>query len=120
MFERLEGRSNDSIATPDGRLINSLAMVYPLREVEGIERYQIIQKSLDWFHVRLIRNSKYPGDAERRISSAWEYLFRCRLQVDFEYVSTLGSGTSGKFRHVISEIAAEHRASDLASPAARH
>src|SRR6202011_632640 len=44
MLQSVEGRSNDSIVTPDGRTMNALAMVYPLRELSGIEQFRICQQ----------------------------------------------------------------------------
>ena len=35
LLEKIEGRSNDLILAPDGRIINSLALIYAVREVAG-------------------------------------------------------------------------------------
>jgi phenylacetate-CoA ligase len=105
LLERIEGRSNDSIVSPDGRVINALALVYPLREVEGIEQFRITQKLLDTFHVQIMRNQHFRRESEDRIRNAWIQLLRSPLQVSFEYVSGFSRQRSGKFRHVISEVA---------------
>lgn len=104
LLERIEGRSNDSIVTPDGRIINSLAVVYVVREIEGIEQFRVCQKSVDTFHVQVVRNESFRRDAEERIRSCWAQLFRAPVHVTFEYVSSLPSERSGKFRHVVSEL----------------
>jgi phenylacetate-CoA ligase len=49
VLERVEGRSNDTVLAPDGRMINSLALIYSVREVDGIERFRITQKTLTRF-----------------------------------------------------------------------
>ena len=106
LLEAVEGRSNDSIIAPDGRIINSLALIYPVREIEGIERFRVCQKTLDCFHVQVVRNENYPNDAEQRIRRNWTQLLRSPVSVTFEYVPELSLERSGKFRHVISELAA--------------
>jgi phenylacetate-CoA ligase len=106
LFERIEGRSNDSIVTADGRLINSLALVYPLREIQGIEHYRICQKSVDEFVVQLITAPGYRTEDEERIRSGWTQLLRSRPRVSFEYVTSLPTDASGKFRHVVCEAPA--------------
>lgn len=112
LLERVEGRSNDSIVAPDGRIINSLAVIYPLREIEGIEQFRVCQKALDCFHVQVVGRPAV-ADAENRIRRNWEQLLRAPLQVTFEYLSELPVERSGKFRHVVSELAS---ATDLLQP----
>jgi phenylacetate-CoA ligase len=104
LLERIEGRSNDCIVSPDGRIINSLALIYAIREVAGVERFQVRQKQMDWFTVQIVRGREFPRDAEARIQGAWTGLVRAPIRVDFEYLSALPAETSGKFRHVISDI----------------
>ena len=113
LLERIEGRSNDSIVTPDGRIINSLALIYAVREVEGVEKFRICQKRLDYFHVQLIRNEHFPSNAEDRIRAAWKKLFRVPLQITFEYVDQFPAERSGKFRHIVSELPAGRSAVTL-------
>jgi phenylacetate-CoA ligase len=106
MLERIEGRSNDTIVAPDGRKINSLALIYAVRGIEGIERYRITQKTLASFHVQMVCNGNYSNANEARISRNWSELFRSPVTVTFEYLSELPLERSGKHRHVVSEVTA--------------
>jgi phenylacetate-CoA ligase len=106
LFESVDGRSNDSIVAPDGRIINSLALIYPIREIPGIERFRVCQRDPDCFHVQILHNGRFPDDAEERILRNWTQLLRAPLRVTFEYPPELPVEPSGKFRHVISELAA--------------
>jgi phenylacetate-CoA ligase len=105
LLERIEGRSNDSIVAPDGRLINALALVYPLREIEGIEQYRICQKRKDSFHVQMVCNRRFRKEGEERIRAGWRQLLRTPVEVMFEYLPRIPSERAGKFRHVVSEVA---------------
>jgi phenylacetate-CoA ligase len=104
LLERIDGRSNDSIVAPDGRIMNALALVYPLRQIEGIEEFRIRQKQVDCFHVQIVRNNTFPKDGEERIRKGWTQLLRCPLHLTFEYPPTLSRESNGKFRHVVSEL----------------
>jgi phenylacetate-CoA ligase len=104
LLERIEGRSNDLVVAPDGRRINSLALVYPLRELSGIEQYRIVQKEVDCFHVQMVCNGSFPTEGEDRIRSGWSQLMRTRVRVTFEYLSRIPAEPRGKFRHVVSEV----------------
>jgi phenylacetate-CoA ligase len=110
LLERIEGRSNDSVVAPDGRIINSLALIYPVREVEGIEQFRIIQRKVDCFHVQLVCNQTFPKDGEGRIRAGWTRLLRSTLDVTFEYMPTIPAERLGKFRHIVSELPAGHNA----------
>jgi phenylacetate-CoA ligase len=104
LLERIEGRSNDSIVTPDGRIINALALVYPLREVAGVEQFRICQKRVDTLHVQIVRNQDFLPSGEEHVTRAWTRLFRSPLHITFEYLPDLPREHSGKFRHVVSEL----------------
>jgi phenylacetate-CoA ligase len=104
LFERIEGRANDAIMTPDGRVINSLAVIYSVREIAGIEHFRIHQTAIDRFHVTIVRSQEFPPDAESRIRRGWTKLFRVPVHVTFEYAPFLQPERSGKFRHVVSEL----------------
>jgi phenylacetate-CoA ligase len=105
ILERIDGRSNDVILSPDGRIINDQSLVYLLREVEGIEQFRISQKRVDWLHVEVVATLSFRKESEDRIRRGWSVLLRCPLEVTFEYVTRLTPERSGKFRHVVSELA---------------
>ena len=104
VLERIEGRQNDLIAARDGRLINSLALIYPVRELDGIEQFRVVQEEIDCFRVQISKNQEFPADAEARIRSAWSHLLRSDIAVVFEYVAGFPAERSGKFRHVVSKV----------------
>jgi phenylacetate-CoA ligase len=109
LLEGISGRSNDSVVTPDGRVINSLALIYAVREVEGVEQFRICQKAADRFHVQLVCPDQRRSDGEERIRKGWTQLMRSPVQITFEYPPALPSERSGKFRHVVSEITPGNR-----------
>jgi phenylacetate-CoA ligase len=104
LLERIEGRSNDTVLAPDGRVINSLALIYAVREIDEIQQFRIIQKRPDRFHIVIAPRIASPKAAEEQIQTGWEKLLRASIDVTFEYMETLPAERSGKFRHVISEI----------------
>jgi phenylacetate-CoA ligase len=106
LLERIEGRSNDVIVAADGRIINSLALIYAVREIDGIDKFRITQKTTTSFHIELVVNGLYSPDSEERIRRAWTQLLRSSLSVTFAYVNVLTVERSGKFRHVVSEVRA--------------
>jgi len=106
LIERIDGRSNDSIVAADGRIINSLALIYPVREVAGVEQFRICQKAVDRFHVQLVPDEHFRKEGEDHIRAGWTNLLRSPLHVTFEYVPHIPAEKQGKFRHVVSEVPA--------------
>jgi phenylacetate-CoA ligase len=104
LLEEIAGRSNDCIVAPDGRLINDQALVYLLREIDGIERFRIRQTTLNRLHVQIVRNERFAANSEERLRKGWCALFRVPIDVTFEYLPCFPSERSGKFRHIISDI----------------
>ena len=106
LLERIDGRSNDVILSRDGRIINDQSLVYLLRNVDGIEQFRICQKSVESLHVEIVANESYMKlQAEERLRQGWSNLLRGPLTVTFEYVEQIAPERSGKFRHVVSELA---------------
>ena len=92
------------IVAPDGRVINSLALIYCVREIEGIERFRIRQKTTTSFEIQVVRNGNFSDVSEDRIRRAWSSLLRGTVNVSFEYLPDLPLDHSGKFRHVVSDV----------------
>jgi phenylacetate-CoA ligase len=106
LLERLDGRSNDAVATADGRLMHGQSLISVLMEVEGIEQVRIHQRAVDYFHVQLVTNSRYHQEqTERRVRTLWSERLRAALEVSFEYLPSLGAEPNGKFRHIVSSVA---------------
>jgi phenylacetate-CoA ligase len=108
LLERLDGRANDSIVARDGRIINPLALVYPLREIPGVHQFRIRQKQVDCFQVQIIRDDQFGPAGEDKIRKGWTQLLGGPLEVTFEYVKDLPIERSGKLKHIVSEVLPAH------------
>jgi phenylacetate-CoA ligase len=105
LLESLDGRANDCIVAPDGRVMHAQGLIGILEKISGVEQFRIHQKQTDEFHVQIVRNENYAADSEDRIREGWTKRLRVPLQLKFEYVASLPVERSGKFRHVISDVA---------------
>jgi phenylacetate-CoA ligase len=104
LLERVEGRKTDFIVAPDGRLMHGLALIYVIREMEGIEAFRITQKQLTLFDIEIVRNQRYAPDSEGRIREAFSRRLRAPVAVQVRYLDAISPTPSGKTRHVVSEI----------------
>ena len=106
LLATLDGRSNDSIVAPDGRIMHAQSIVSLLMEVTGIEQFRILQKRVDRFHVQIVLNDRFQQVREKRIRARWSDRLRSPVEMTFEYLPKLPPERSGKFRHIISEVPA--------------
>ncbi len=101
VLEELGGRLQDTLVTPDGRLIRRAEGL--VLGVDTVREGQIVQEQVDGFCVRVVTDGSF-GEDERAVIYA-----RCRerlgdVNVRFEIVDRIERTSGGKFRSVISNI----------------
>jgi phenylacetate-CoA ligase len=106
LLESIDGRSNDSVVAPDGRVMHGQALISLLMEIDGIEQFRIYQKKPDSLHVQIVRSERFRTENEDKIRRGWAQRLRAPLHVTFEYVPNLPQERSGKVRHIVSELPA--------------
>jgi len=107
ILENIQGRTTDFVVAADGTMMHGLALIYVLRELKGIESFKIVQETLEHTRVLVIKNDNISASS---LSSQIVEGFKKRLgnsvQVDVEFVKKIDAEKSGKFRYVISKVAA--------------
>jgi len=106
LLEKVEGRRTDFIVAPDGRVMHGLSLIYVLREIEGIEQFRITQKDLHSFALEIVRNGCYCPASEERIRRGFTTVLRAPVSLDIRYSAEIPATASGKYRYVVSEVAA--------------
>ena len=101
----LKGRSTDFVIAPDGRWVHGLALIYVIRDIPGVQQYQIVQEDVDSICVRVVLDDGFPADGPERIRDGIIDRMGAEVRVDVEQVSEIAQDPSGKFRHVISQVA---------------
>ncbi len=104
VIRELQGRTTDFVRATDGTVMHGLALIYIIRDVPGVERFKIIQESLQQTRLELVVNEKfYKGRIPSLIAA-----FRDRLGADacisVDLVDQVSLEPNGKFRYVVSRI----------------
>lgn len=104
LLKEIEGRSTDFVVAQDGTVMHGLALIYILREQQGVSAFKIIQESV--MHTRVLLVHEQRLDSEERAAIAAR--FRARLGPDvnvaIEQVDEIAPEQSGKHRYVISKV----------------
>lgn len=107
LLREIQGRATDFVRAQDGTVMHGLALIYTLRDIEGIAEFKITQESLVWTRVELVAgpDCDLPAAAQRIVRD-----FRARLgegvKVDVQAVDAIPAEKSGKYRYVVSKVAA--------------
>ena len=106
LLSAVDGRIDDILYTPDGRLIGRLDPVFKSRL--PIKEAQIIQDKLDLIRIRYIRDESFsPDDAQSLIDRVRDRMGDVR--VILEEVDSIPRTNNGKFRAVVSNLSPEER-----------
>jgi phenylacetate-CoA ligase len=100
------GRSTDMINTIDGRKLSGVNFYTMMYKIEGVEMFQIIQKTLNFFVVNIIKNLKYDDNTDLQIiKGIKDRVGDCSIEI--VYVPTLERSNSGKLKTIINECKSE-------------
>ncbi|MDP2561116.1 phenylacetate--CoA ligase family protein [Psychrobium sp. 1_MG-2023] len=103
MLESIEGRSTDFVIAQDGTMMHGLALIYILREIEGIKEFKVVQQSIDLTDVFIVPEQGGLSDA---MSSAITQGFKARLgqgvEINIQLSEAIVAEKSGKYRYIIS------------------
>jgi phenylacetate-CoA ligase len=102
-LERVEGRLEDVVVTPEGRRIQRLTPVF--NAVPSIESGQFVQRRIGEVVVRVVaRNGELSVEERERLARAVQARVGSSSTVSIELVTALPRTRSGKVRTVISEM----------------
>jgi phenylacetate-CoA ligase len=107
MLREIQGRTTDFVVAADGTVMHGLALIYILRDMPGVQAFKVTQHSLQRCGVELVVDAGF--DREARAAFVREG-FRRRLgaavEVEVSYVERIAPEKSGKFRYIVSHVAA--------------
>jgi len=103
LLERLEGRCNDLVSLPDGRLLPPGFFIF-LRNFKGIRQYRIVQERIDELIVYLVLEANAPTDLAECAKEEIKAWAGEGVTVRVKIVDEIPLDPSGKLRSVISYV----------------
>ncbi|MBW3534626.1 MAG: phenylacetate--CoA ligase family protein [Gemmatimonadetes bacterium] len=98
VLERIEGRVEDYVTTPEGARV--LRFDYVFKDAESVVEAQVVQRRLGEVVLRVVRRPGYGEPDEAHLREAVHSKVSPRLDVAFEYVDRLEREPGGKVRAV--------------------
>ncbi len=106
VLKEVQGRSTDFIVARDGTVMHGLALIYIVRDMPGVAGFRIEQESLDLTRVKVVTEPGFPADGDARIRVGMKARLGESVEVVVEHVAQIAAEGSGKFRYVVSKVAA--------------
>lgn len=105
VLAEVQGRTTDFVVAQDGTIMHGLALIYAVRDLPGVERFKIVQHSLDLTEVLLVTNAQFDAASEERIVRDYRARLGQGVEVRITHVADIPPEKSGKYRYVVSHAA---------------
>ena len=102
LIERIDGRLEDYVITPEGRRIGRMDHVF--KDTLEVKEAQIYQPSIDQLIVRIVPGAGYDNSAEARVTRELRSRIGTQIKISYELCESLPREANGKFRAVASAL----------------
>ena len=104
VLKNIEGRTTDFVVAHDGTIMHGLALIYILREMQGVDSFKIIQESLTLTQVQIVPIDTLTELMKEMIIAGFKERLGKSVDIDVQEVNSIAPEKSGKFRYVISKV----------------
>lgn len=105
LIGKVVGRTTDNFHLPDGSVVPGVSLTNRVIQVcPGLKKVQVIQRTLEDFHVRYVPGAEFSSADLERLGSKLRAFFPGDLRWTFEQVSAIERERSGKTRFCISYV----------------
>lgn len=100
LVERIEGRTNDFILSPEYGKVNLGNLSNSTKNIKGIVCFQLIQDTVDHIDIKVVNNENFSTSQAANFISAIRDRVGNSIIIDLHYVDSIEKEKSGKFRIV--------------------
>jgi phenylacetate-CoA ligase len=102
IIEKILGRDEDVIITPEGRHVGRLDFIF--KPIENVVESQIIQESTDEIHVKIVPGPNFKNVEFKEIEKILFKYLGNHIKIRIEIVDEIERSANGKIRYVISKV----------------
>lgn len=105
IIDSLEGRIADYVVTPDGKYISGISLTENFAmHLPGVKQMQIVQEKVDFLVFKIVKGDAFSNQTVSDINRLARERFGEQMAWQVEYVVSIQSELSGKYRFCISKI----------------
>ena len=105
LLERVDGRVLDAIRTPQGHVLPGEFFPHMLKDVPGLQRFQLVQRRLDRLDLSIVRGAGFDEASLEYIRNEVDKVLGDSVQLHCHFVDDIPLTRSGKMRVTVSELA---------------
>ena len=113
LLKEIQGRSTDFVVAADGTVVHGLALIYILRDLPGVMSFKIVQETLQYTVVHLVVDESFDRSGSHGIVAGFRRRLGESVRVELQFVDRIPAEKSGKFRYVVSHVAAASGAAEV-------
>jgi len=106
LIKEIQGRSTDFIVAYDGTVMHGLALIYVLRDMPQVKMFKIIQENTALTRIQIVTETGLDQVGIDQITAAFKARLGHNVAIEIEQVAVIPAEKSGKFRYVVSKVAA--------------
>jgi len=106
LMKVIEGRSDDFVKLPGGRIISPRVFTNLMHSFSGITSFKIIQEKEDYFTVELVKGKDFSVDTISQIEARFKQVLGEDIQIETKIVDEITREESGKLQSVVSRVKA--------------
>jgi phenylacetate-CoA ligase len=106
LLKQIEGRSTDFVVAQDGTVMHGLALIYILRDLPQIQAFKIIQETLQQTRLLIVACPALGAALRETIAERFKARLGASVNIVIDEVQAIPPEASGKFRYVVSKVAA--------------
>lgn len=104
LLSRVDGRVLDAIRTPAGHVLPGIFFPHMMKDVKGVQRFQLVQRQLDRLDLSIVRAADFDETSLAYIRREVAKVLGDSVQLDCHFVDDIPLTSSGKMRVTVSEL----------------
>lgn len=104
LIDRIEGRTFDTVVTPDGRSIGGYFWTYLSRMVPGVKQFQVEQRDRNRIVYRIVPGPEWRNDSTAELERKVKEQMGQGVDVTFDIVDEIPLSPAGKFKFIVSKV----------------
>jgi phenylacetate-CoA ligase len=101
LLRDLQGRSTDFVVAADGTVMHGLALIYVIRDLDGVDGFKVTQETRTLTRVELVAQAGFDGRQVDLIVQGFKKRLGPDVEVRVDMVKAIAPERSGKYRYIV-------------------
>jgi len=104
LIKLIQGRSNDFITLPSGKIVSPLLLGVSLEKIERISQYKLTQENINTFNIQIMKGKDFEEVTIEEFKNLLREILGRDIQLDVNIVDEIPREKSGKIRPIVSKV----------------